>query len=286
MFRITFVTAPLALLAGITFSAATCPAVYAQSLDTPMTRLRPIGAPSAVDQYRPPVEQRLVRETAYQASAYHTPASSVFQPVVQPTSGATAYPVRQAVMMQQQFDAPTLPEGGVTVPNTTGGFGGGMALPGNTAPPMTTAPPATTTLPGNLAPVPLDSTTINSSSDFAPMAQPQLGSGYATIDNCNCITAPSSYIAASASPGCAPVGYEGPVGYQPVGGSFTAPPVATGPAILPGGFARPRDGIPSGPLVTFGQQLNPIQVGQGILGQPVAYVPGQPIRNWIRYFFP
>ncbi|TWT83755.1 hypothetical protein CA13_52260 [Planctomycetes bacterium CA13] len=39
-------------------------------------------------------------------------------------------------------------------------------------------------------------------------------------------------------------------------------------------------------LFTLGQEANPVQVGQGLWGQPVAYVPGQGIRNWVRYFFP
>jgi hypothetical protein len=36
----------------------------------------------------------------------------------------------------------------------------------------------------------------------------------------------------------------------------------------------------------MGQQQHPVQVGQGILGQPKAYVPGQGVRNFIRYLTP
>lgn len=88
--------------------------------------------------------------------------------------------------------------------------------------------------------------------------------------------------------GCAPVGYsyQAPAGYQGTGGYQPVSqvvPAGTAPAstgLLPG------NGIPCGPLLSFGQDRNPVQVGQGILGQPVAYVPGQHVRNWIRYLFP
>ncbi len=246
-------------------SSALASSVSGQSLDTPMTRLRPIGAPSAVDLYRPPVQGTLVRETAYQAPPM--------------TGDNTGYPVRQAVMMQQPFEAPTLPGGATANPSAGGLSGGGFALPpGTSSPAITSAPPATTALPGNLVPVPMDSRGIVSSGDYVPMSQPQLGTGFATIDNCNCVTAPSSYVAASFTPGCAPVGYQGPVGYQPI--SQVSVPAA------PVGYAPRGAGIPPGPLFSFGQERNPVQVGQGILGQPVAYVPGQRVRNWIRYFFP
>jgi hypothetical protein len=36
----------------------------------------------------------------------------------------------------------------------------------------------------------------------------------------------------------------------------------------------------------LGQQKNPVQLGRGIIGQPVAYVPGQWFRNWLRYVSP
>ncbi len=59
------------------------------------------------------------------------------------------------------------------------------------------------------------------------------------------------------------------------------------PVILPNGIVAPQvGGAPAGALLSFGQETYPVQIGQGWLGQPVAYVPGQPIRNWIRYIFP
>jgi hypothetical protein len=83
-------------------------------------------------------------------------------------------------------------------------------------------------------------------------------------------------------------------GLAPVG--FQAPPAQIpAPAILPNapslgspvaGVAPATNPAPVGSLLTFGQEQNVVQVGQGIIGQPKAYVPGQTIRNWLRYFTP
>jgi len=40
------------------------------------------------------------------------------------------------------------------------------------------------------------------------------------------------------------------------------------------------------PLIGFGQNSYDPFLGRGIIGQPVAYVDGQPVRNFIRYIFP
>ncbi len=270
-------------------SALVAASLHAQSFDTPMTRLRPIGEPSAVDQYRPRTDQTLIRETQYQQLQ---PAAQVIQAFEQSDSP------RQRVELQQ-FDAPQLPgsmqlPGSTQVPGSTqlpaGGFTpppSGFAPP--TAPPITgnaVAAPSTMVpsgvprgLPSNsgaLSPVQLNPTMSGVSGDFARMAQPQLSSGFATIDNCSCISPPSNYVAGSA--GCAPVAYQSP--------AYVSAPSPVGPSILPNGIAPRGGGIPGGPLISFGQQANPVQVGQGWFGQPVAYVPGQPIRNWVRYLFP
>ncbi len=84
-------------------------------------------------------------------------------------------------------------------------------------------------------------------------------------------------------------------------------PVCGGPAIVPGApppYASPYAYVPptitpdmapgmyspdnSGwrPLLTLGQENYNAQIGRGILGQPTAYVPGQPFRNFLRYIFP
>jgi len=144
----------------------------------------------------------------------------------------------------------------------------------------------TTSLPGSVAappsvvaPAVRNATGDPQSGDYAPIVPPQLGTGYATVNNCNCVTAPSNYVAASTNPGCAPVGYQGP-------GGFEAAPSSVAPVFGPVTATPKSAGIPRGALISFGQPLDPVTVGQGIVGQPVAYVPGQKIRNCIRYFFP
>ena len=263
---------------GLVMASLTIHQASAQTFDdTPRTRLRPIGSPSAVDKYR----RSDLSSVRFRQAAYQTPASGQ---------------VRQAVM---QFEAPQLPENsGLGLPSNT-------ALPGSSAPssPVDTGPPvavpstAPRSLPSNPAlpsnsalpsnpaiaqQVPVDRSGIASSSDLSAVPQPRLGGGFATIDNCNCISPASAYTAASGI-GCGtPIRYAAPPAY-------VAPPAQiAAPAVLPGGFVviPNADAAPVGALLSFGQESNPVQVGQGILGQPVAYVPGQRIRNWIRYIFP
>jgi len=302
--------------------------------DTPQTRMRPLGAPSAVDRYTrrtdPPgrnsawgSSSTTTGTTAPTASTSAVPRNETVHWKTGSTSAVGDPNVRQAVWMQSQMQPPPT------------GPGGAMELPGNQPPandsaPITppalpnsqpfpnadgtaSSPPSTPQMPPATPPRSLPSpgpsngssptpSTITSPSDMTPIPQPQLGaSGFATIDNCRLITGPSTYTAAMGN-GCgqtiAPVGYCGPppvtttttttsplagvpaeiappVGMPPPSAVTTAPPpsaVATTP--------------PPRPLISFGQANYPVQVGQGLWGQPVAYVPGQYCRNWIRYLFP
>jgi hypothetical protein len=126
-------------------------------------------------------------------------------------------------------------------------------------------------------------------SDLAPIAPPQLHDGFATVGNCNCVSPPSGYTGASALAACAPVAHSVPV--TPVLSATNAAPapIASAPIaapVLPLAAPPQTAGVPHGPLISFGQELNPVVVGQGLWGQPVAYVPGQKCRNCIRYLFP
>lgn len=256
----------------------------------PTARLQPISSPSAVDRYRGPVQ------SAYDHNLRPQPGSNLGRSQVQSVvaHGSDGGGLRQ-IVRQQQFTAPQLP------PASSGGF----SPPPTTSQPSLPANPAMTprSLPanpdlgsgGNLMPVPQDqSILVPRGADLAPLAQPELSNGYATIDNCNCVTAPSGYSTASVIEGCAPVSYQVPAypatayppqTYQtPV--TYAVTPTAA-PVVLPNGFAAPQlGGAPAGALVTFGQESYPVQVGQGWWGQPVAYVPGQRFRNWLRYIFP
>lgn len=77
---------------------------------------------------------------------------------------------------------------------------------------------------------------------------------------------------------CSPTGYA-PYATQPSGGGLSYIP----PTYMPN-----NNGYNSGyrPLIGFGQTLDNAYLGRGIIGQPTAYVDGQPVRNFIRYLFP
>ena len=255
--------------------AVTITHVTAQVADTPVTRLSPIDAPSAVDRYRPdrPKISPRLRATHYQTA----------------TDNSHAVPVRHAAW-QQPFNAPALPGGG------------GFQLPPSDAaplaapslPPSADAPLPSGTLPSppsvtppsvlqgrSLPSSPIGLQPIRSSGDMTPLAPPQLGGEYATVGNCCCVSGPSTYRAASAV-GCGPsVTYEVPQVYVP------PPTEIPAPAVMPPTFVAP--GSPRStprPLFSFGQEFKPVQLGQGIIGQPVAYVPGERFRNALRYIFP
>ncbi len=210
------------------------------------------------------------------------------------------------------------------IPPTAGSSATG-ALPPSTTIPRATAPAPTTggALPVNpnvnAAPVPAVpvpavpgtrvipnqaplSTTIPPrvvvSNDYAPIAQPRLD-GFATVDNCRNVTGPSSYRAAGFF-NCAPASYGVPSYTVPA--AYTPPPAQIAPvSTLPPAAVYPATGpvsitgtlppvLPGSagyrPLFSLGQENQPVQVGQGLIGQPVAYVPGQTFRNWLRYLAP
>jgi hypothetical protein len=64
--------------------------------------------------------------------------------------------------------------------------------------------------------------------------------------------------------------------------NYAPPPIL--PDAAPGLYAPDNSGLR--PLFTLGQENYNVGVGRGIIGQPVAYVNGQPFRNFLRYLFP
>ena len=88
----------------------------------------------------------------------------------------------------------------------------------------------------------------------------------------------------------APTAVYGPVAPAASSPTFIAPPAAATPFAAQVPLAAPAPvaaaAAPAGALISLGQQRNPVEVGQGLIGQPKAYVPGQPVRNWLRYFTP
>lgn len=132
--------------------------------------------------------------------------------------------------------------------------------------------------------------------DYQPLAPPQItNGGFATMGDCRLISAPSNYTAMSpygSSAGCgvSPASFNG--AYVPPPAQIAAPATMPPAGMVPftqspgspvtGGLAN-STAAPVGSLMTFGQENYPVQVGQGLWGQPVAYVPGQSFRNWLRY---
>lgn len=151
-------------------------------------------------------------------------------------------------------------------------------------PPQLSTPPRT--LPNSMAPGPPNSATPQA--DYQPLAPPRLSNGgFATTADCRLVTPPSNYTAMSpyggGCGGVAPTGYAAPSPDVPPPAQIPAPATMP-PYAAPAGTAAVGAAAPVGSLMTFGQETYPVQVGQGLWGQPVAYVPGQRFRNWLRYF--
>ena len=263
--------------------------VFAQQYDSPANRMRPIGSPSAVDQYRrsgtvptvvrsPLTSPSGLRETAYQNTGYQNSAGLVRQTAMQfevpGGAGAFAPPAGPLTQPAAQPSSRSLPPG--PVPQ--------QSLPTQQAPLAQQFSPQQQPLPS------LPSPPLGQRLDLAPMNQPVLSNQFATINNCAGVTGPSNYNASFGS-ACAPVGYQAVAPYQAPPAQIAAPALMPGGTqVLPGSAAivapAALNPAPIGSLLTFGQERYPVQVGQGILGQPKAYVPGQTVRNWLRYFTP
>lgn len=308
-------------IAGIVLSAiaAFAPLAMAQQptqfTTGALTELKPLGAPSAVDQFRRGATTPSLTETTWQPEPKSVRHAVRMQSATQSFGASqTAGNIRQVAAMQPQGgfalpDSPatqSLPVPG-TVPDT---INGPPAV--NSSPPMAspqasipdTAPYATT---GPRLPSPTAGATgsqnafQSSPSDLQPMSAPALGDGLARVENCNQVTAPSAYYLTSSryGGGCGnvyPTTYTTPTTYTaPIAGPVTTsvPPGALPPEIPPVGSVFPPAtppavaatpaAAPARALISFGQENYAVQVGQGLWGQPVAYVPGQGLRNWLRY---
>ncbi|MCC9603405.1 hypothetical protein LOC67_22885 [Stieleria sp. JC731] len=240
------------------------------------------------------VPTNALRDSAVDQNAFNRPASSV-----------------QQTVWMQQMEAPPFNNsaggntagGGISLPS--------MGLPSNSMPNDPVAPgmaqdnipesaPYTETAPRALpSPGPssaLTNTITPSPSDLVPMEAPALQSnGYARMDNCALITPPSQYQYMAASVyggGCgtvAPMGYAAvaPVSLPPeVAAPVAMPPAAVTAPVVGTPLGAPATAAPARALISLGQDRYMVQVGQGLWGQPVAYVPGQGLRNWLRYLSP
>lgn len=308
--------------AGASGAATTVVTPADAQWETPQTRMRPIEYPSAVDSLRatsPPslsasataaaanggnpsgiVETSTVRQTAWMQNAADGPGMTL---PPGPNGGFAPPPT-------DGFAPP--PTGGLPAPLSSNPSAGPINLPppdtgtgplprpGVSSTPVVPMTPSFATQPGGVSPAVPQPQSPASLSDYAAIPQPQLNSGFATVGNCRNVTGPSGYRSDRILT-CAPTsGYVtqvsdtapsvyvpppaqiGPPAILPPAAAFPtlpAQPLAAGPSVIPG---TPK----CRPLLSFGQDRNPVQVGQGILGQPTAYVPGQSIRNFIRYLTP
>lgn len=239
-------------------------------------RLRPIGAPSAVDRFASP-PPRVFPSSQIQLTQFDFP---IGDPVVSGPSLDTSLPP-----INQPAPSNLPPAAGRQLPR---------ALP---VPTPNNGAIGENPLRGNLP------------SDFTPIAPPQLGNNFATANNSALVVPPSSYNAAMAAPfgGCGPSFAGQPFTGQPFTGQPVVGPavfgqptfapegfatgnfdpnLTAGPSFVPPAIAPPVSAAPAGALVRLGQQGSTVEVAPGLIGQPKAYVQGQPVRNWLRYFTP
>lgn len=275
------------------------------------TQFVPLGTRSLVDQYRSDrvgqisggkagareyrdgknSKRHLVRLQQNGFAAPPLPATGA-APMAFPDNGAMGFP-SQPASPQPGFQEPIVGAPFGLPPSSVDPamMSNPVNSPGVVAPP-TGPPPALPTNPpiSNNQPVASfpSTQTLPAQADMFPIARPQLNDGFATVGNSCCVSPPSNYVAAMGLGNC--VGYQPTAsqGYIATGPQTANPPQAA--SAVPSGLVpvtRPSArGVPKKPLINLGQDKNAVVVGQGLIGQPVAYVPGQCVRNWIRYIFP
>lgn len=72
--------------------------------------------------------------------------------------------------------------------------------------------------------------------------------------------------------------------YQQNCGPTGAPTYPIGGAPVP--YAAPQQAPGARPFVPIAKMPNQVYISRGLIGQPVVYVPGQPLRNGLRYILP
>lgn len=294
----------------------------AQTLNSPMRRaarnagsvlpFTPIGTASLVDQYRSDsgfqyssgqVGNKSDRDV--QGSNRHVVRlqQNGFAAPPLPSTGSEpmAFPGNGVIVAPSQ---PAFQDPGGVAPfglPPSSAFPAPMSNSVNSLPVMTpnTGPPPALPMNSNLPGMPANGASsvsfpttqvFQGNSDMLPIARPQLNDSFATVGNSCCVSPPSNYVAAMGLGNCVGGGYQSAASqsYIATGAQVGAPPQVA--SAVPSGLVpvtRPSaPGVPKRPLINLGQDKNAVVVGQGLIGQPVAYVPGQCVRNWIRYIFP
>jgi len=301
-----------ASLAALFAAAGTA---QAESWETPQTRFRPIGSPSAVDAYNPPPAAQAPVANAFERARSD---SFVRQAAMMQASGGFSMPADAAPAAPNNTPAPSMPAPLTQSPALGPIAPAPQANPAPLPRPATSAPPAAaapaappaspppgmapvprSTPPATAAPstaVPQNAAPATASGDYAPLAQPQLSTTFATMGNCRNITPPSGYRSDRILTCGPPVSYVTTIGASVPPPTYLPPPAQIAPTVTLPPTTLPAEAFPLAPvqtvipgspgyrpLISFGQERYPVQVGQGIFGQPTAYVPGQSFRNAIRY---
>lgn len=204
----------------------------------------------------------------------------------------SSFGVRQTAFMQgseismPSFDSPaaTTPprrDIGAATPSTS-------PVPPSTPPSLQSNPTAVQSVPplasptrdpryqNNPATITRGQTAPPAPSDAAAIPSPQLQNQWATLGNSPMVSPPPAY--QTGFWGCGPAVM--PVSNYP----YRVVPATTMPN-APLAVAATSSPGPK-PLFTLGQENYNVQLGQGIIGQPKAYVPGQYFRNFLRYLSP
>ncbi|MEC8474665.1 MAG: hypothetical protein VXZ38_08450 [Planctomycetota bacterium] len=122
---------------------------------------------------------------------------------------------------------------------------------------------------------------------YAPFSVPDSSEQYATMNNSTFVSPPSNYIAATSwGRNCKPKSVGTGMPHPIEAASNIKSPMNGLVGVSTGTLLEQYPSIPDGPFMTMGQERTRVVVGQGIVGQPVAYVPGQWVRNSLRYLFP
>lgn len=255
------------------FAASGAYAARAAGPVAPSAALKPLGAPSVVDQYKPRVANY----------AYGAPLS-------RQASAAASYPVRQTayqIATDQNF---------VVQPQLGVGAGGGFQTPGlqpapgaaggavianpQTAPLVNPNITANPNYPANPAAVGTQQPIAPNVAPLAPAPTP-----IATVGTSPCVTPASGWMAGGAWD-CGPLVQTSAVSVAP--SAYTPPQQYSPNVVMPNRNPYLYSPNNSGyvPLFSLGSPYPNVQVGQGIIGQPTVYVPGQPVRNFFRYLSP
>lgn len=144
--------------------------------------------------------------------------------------------------------------------------GGGFVAP---APPATYLPPNGSTVGGNQPPAYDSRTGLVNSQPFVSAPPCQKDARY--------MVSPTVY---RQSVGCNTCGSQPYAPAAGTGSPFSYVPTTYFPGAFNGYASQYR------PLIGLGQDVRSAQLGRGIIGQPVAYMPSQPLRNVLRYLFP